>query len=136
VSSENVAIVRRSIEGRNSADFDAAMADADPRIEFDFTEVQSPYAGTYRGLSGARKLWEALFDAWEEVVWEPLEFIELGEHVVVPMRSRFRGRSSGIEVTAMGAGIWTLRDGKVVRFKQCQSRSDALSSLGVAESSG
>jgi ketosteroid isomerase-like protein len=41
---------------------------------------------------------------------------------------RFTGMASGIEATARAAIVWTLADGKVVRFEFHQDRESALAS--------
>jgi hypothetical protein len=49
--------------------------------------------------------------------------------VVVVSTGRFRGRASGIDVTARAANVWTIRDGRLSRFCFFQSKEDALEAL-------
>jgi hypothetical protein len=56
------------------------------------------------------------------------------DRVVLAARARFEGRGSGIEVTGGGMGaVCTLRDGKIVRYQQLQTRAEALQAAGVRE---
>jgi ketosteroid isomerase-like protein len=97
MSQENVEIVRRVFDARNRGDAEAAIACADPDIEFDFSTSPGPWAGIHRGVEAIRQLWEEAAEAFAEFSWEPEEFIEVGDAVVVPMRFHFRGLGSGVE---------------------------------------
>jgi ketosteroid isomerase-like protein len=66
-----------------------------------------------------------MFDLYRN---EPEDIIEAGDDkIVVVIRSAARGRLSGIEVQGRLAHLWTLRDGKAIRFEAFASREDALS---------
>jgi hypothetical protein len=62
------------------------------------------------------------------------EYIEVGDKVVRAARVRSRGRGSGAEVGGGGMGaVYTLRDRKIVRYHQLQSRAEALEAAGLEE---
>ena len=63
---------------------------------------------------------------------EAMEHLVAGEHVVVPLTIHFEGRD-GIETTAGGAQVWTIRDGLVVRLCLYQEREEALQAAGLSE---
>jgi ketosteroid isomerase-like protein len=133
MSQKNVEIVRRVIDARNRGDHDAAFAYADSDIAFDFSTSAGPWAGIYRGVEATRRLWERLDEVFSEFRWEPQEFIDAGDAVVVTMRFHARGRESGVETVSRGAGVYWFKDGKVVRYRQCQNRADALEAAGLRE---
>ena len=133
MSQENVEVVRRAINARNRGDRDAALAAASPDIEFDFSTSAGPYAGIYKGVEAIMRLWDGMEDVFSELRWEPQEFIDAGDAVVVSMHFHTRGRGSGVESVARGAGVYWFKDGKVVRYKQCQTRADALEAAGLRE---
>ena len=54
-----------------------------------------------------------------------------GDSVVVLTRYRGRGEVSGARVDTIGARLWTLRDGMVVRLEIYSSREKALEAAGV-----
>ena len=62
----------------------------------------------------------------------PDEFIECGEHVVVPARSRLWGRD-GIKVETDTAVVVTLRSGRIVEWRLYQERAEALQAVGLEE---
>jgi SnoaL-like domain len=64
---------------------------------------------------------------------EPHEFIEAGEHVVVPWTFHAVGRD-GLEVQARLTWLFTIRDGAIQRACMYQERSEALEAAGLSES--
>jgi ketosteroid isomerase-like protein len=86
---------------------------------------------TYRGYDGLRDYREDLYETWDEVVFEAEEFVEDGEDTLVISRMRGRGRGSGIPIDERAAGIWTVREGRIVhqRFLGQMSRDEALAAL-------
>jgi len=133
MSQENVEIVRRVIDARNRGDRDAAFAYAASDIEFDFSTSAGPWAGIYRGVEATRRLWDGLDEVFSELRWEPQEFIDAGDAVVVTMSFHARGRESGVETVSRAAGVYWFKDGKVVRYQQRQTRADALEAVGLRD---
>jgi ketosteroid isomerase-like protein len=68
---------------------------------------------------------------FDEIVFEEEEILEFGDEVLVVNTGRFRGRTSGVDVTAHGANVWTIRDGKLARFRFYQTKEDALEDLAL-----
>ena len=130
MSEENVEVVRRIYElwaGRGSDRVLALIAE-------DLEYVNPPYAvhpGTRRGpdgwLAAAANLDES-FDGW---VHEPGEILDAGDKVVVMATFRARGRGSSVELEKFEPHVWTLRDGKVVRFEWFNERDEALRAAGI-----
>ena len=88
--------------------------------------------GPYRGVyprEQVRGLLEEMNSTFESVRFEPHEFIEAGDRVVMPMTIRFRGRD-GIEVKADTTNLWVLRGGAVERIVLYQELDEALRAAG------
>jgi ketosteroid isomerase-like protein len=49
------------------------------------------------------------------------------------VRYRTRGRGSDVEVEGRESALWTLRDGKVVRYEWFHGPTEALEALGLSE---
>ena len=64
--------------------------------------------------------------------FEAHDFIEIGEHVVVPVTTRIRGRD-GIEVTADTASLYTVRGDRVARIAMYQTLEEALQAAELSE---
>ena len=138
MSRENVEIVRRALESsrrpdRLEGDPEAILEFLDPTIVW---EVRSdlPDAETYTGHDGMRRLFAAFRDVLDDTWYEPLDFIDAGDEVIVPLRWGGRGRGSGIQVTeAEETWLFTLRDGKVVQVREYADKSAALEAARLSD---
>jgi ketosteroid isomerase-like protein len=131
MSRENVEIARASIEAYNRMDWDGALKDASPDFECDLSRAVGPQHDVYR-LDQMRRFWSEFAESWESVRIEPHEFIEAGEHVVVPLTMHTRGRD-GIELQARITWTWTILDGDLVRLCMYQDRQEAIEAVGLSE---
>ena len=127
-------IIRRALAfARASPDeiTDDALAEVyAPDVVIDMSaRVFNPKA--YRGYDGLREYRDDLYETWDEVVFDAEELIEEGEDTLVMSRMRGRGRGSGIPIDERAAGIWTIRDGRVVHhhFLGPMDRDEALAVL-------
>jgi ketosteroid isomerase-like protein len=130
MSQENVEIVRRMLDARNRGDAETVMAYAADDIEFDLSASPGPFAGVYKGHEQVMRLWKAWSEVFSEMIWEAEELVARGDAVIVPVRFRSRGRGSGVETVARAVHVYWLRDGKVVRYRQCQNWPEALEAVG------
>jgi ketosteroid isomerase-like protein len=136
MSHANVEIVREVFD--REARRDASVLDAyDPEVEMDFSA--SPFAdfmtmsGRRQGLGEVQSAFRDWYEAFDNVETDLHELIDAGEHVIVVFTYRGRGRASGAEVEwKRMAGLWTFREGKVVRVAWLRTRTDALKAVGVA----
>jgi ketosteroid isomerase-like protein len=131
MSQENVKIIRAALDGLNEGDIDAALKDAAPDFEWDFSRSIGIQPGVY-SLDQMRKFWGEYAEAWESSRWEAKEFIEAADLVMTPVTNYLRGRD-GVEVQASGAWVWTFCDGKVARIAFYQERHEALEAAGLSE---
>jgi ketosteroid isomerase-like protein len=116
------------------ADLEAALADIDPQATLDWSNSDAPDSGVYTGHTAWRAFMRARDDALGERRFESVEILTPTDDTVVLIgRVQERGRASGIAVESRGAAVWTLRDGKIVRFKIYQSSDEALKALGLAK---
>lgn len=135
MSESNIEVVRRALQARFRGDVEGTVAHFHPQADIDFTEMRGPYGGRhYRGGEGFVEVEQLIDEAWADATWETEE-IDEGECVIVVFHMKGVGRTSGIPVEATGAGIFTLRDGKIVRYRQCQDRDDAMRVLALERAS-
>ena len=125
-------IVRKAIDAFVHGDLDAVVRDNDSDVEVDFSRSQGIEAGIYHGHEDVRAFWSRFRDAFDRISVSVDEFIECGEHVVVPNRTCFWGRE-GIEVEAQSAYVVTFRNGRIIEWRLFQTRADALKAVGLAE---
>jgi ketosteroid isomerase-like protein len=116
VSAEaNLAIVRRIFEAWDRGDY-SDVSWADPEIEF-LTEGPSD-PGVHRGVEAMSRSFREWLDAFDEFGTEPVSFDAEGYAVLVGVRFRGRGKSSGMPLdTLRGANVFVVRDGRVVRLE-------------------
>ena len=131
MSQKNVEIVRSVVDAFNREDWEAALKPLDPDFEFDFTRAIGPMRGVFR-LDQARAFLDEFFGLWEAVRVEVDELVEAGDQIAMSFTNYHRGRN-GIEVTVRPSGVWTLRDGSIVRLCFYQERDEALEAAGLEE---
>ena len=134
MSRENVEIVKAVFAAWQERNPRAALEHIDPDIEVDFTGHSGGnlsridvVRGT-EGLQGMLSDWLADFESLE---FHPQSFIDAGESVIVWLRTTARGRKSGVPVEDVFAVVYTLRDGRIVRFRGYETLADATSDLGI-----
>ena len=112
MSKDKVEVVRGVYDAFNRGDFDAAIAVADPRIEF----VRPGGLSSLIGVEALRAWMEP--DAFETQVVEPLEFTVADNKVLVRQHLKAQGAGSGIELEVESWTVWTLgEDGLVTRME-------------------
>jgi ketosteroid isomerase-like protein len=131
MSQENVKIVRAGIDAYNRGDWEALLKDATSDFEFDLSRAVGPNHGVF-GRDQIQSFLSQFVEDWESVWVEPHEFIEAGEHVVVPWTMHAVGRD-GIEVETRVTWTWTIRNGAVERVCMYQELPEALEAAGLPE---
>ena len=130
MSRSDIETLRLGYEAFSRGDWETAFGAAHPDLEFKTADrVTNP--GTYRGLEEIKRFFEDLFEPFEEVVAEPQEFFERGDLIVVFVLVRSRPRGSSAVVENRIGHLWTMRDGKVVRFEIFPERERALEAAGL-----
>ena len=137
MSQENVEIVRRVYDAIAHGDTATVLAAYDPEVEWELT--RSPFEhmlkqDVYRGHDGIRSLTRERYEeAWAEIADNLDEVIDAGSQVITVVTTRGRGRASGAEVDRTHAGVWTFREGKIVRVEWVGTRAEALEAVGLRE---
>jgi ketosteroid isomerase-like protein len=128
MSQENVDVIRAIHEDwlRGELSFE----NFDPEIAMIESKTLPGAASAY-GIDAVRRYMESFAKYWEEIRFEPQEYIDAGEQVVVVARLIGRGKASGIEVTRDWAYVWTLRDGKALRMDGFTERQEAIDAAGL-----
>ena len=129
-SQQNVEITRSHTDAFNRRDLDGILQLYDPDGEVDLSRSPGLQAGIFRGRVAVRAFWSTFFEAWERMIVSVDEYIDCGESVVVPTRTRFWGRE-GIEVEAYGVFVVILRDGRIVVWRLFRELDEALKAVGL-----
>jgi uncharacterized protein len=115
----NVDLVRRSYEAFARNDMDGVLGDMHQDIAWEQAQGL-PHGGVYHGLDEVRRnIFDPLDrDWWQEFAADPVDFLDTGETVTVIGRYRGIAKGSGKRLDVPFVHVWTLRDGKAVRFRQ------------------
>jgi ketosteroid isomerase-like protein len=130
MSQENVELAQR-VFGHLVTTGEVLWDTADPEIEIH--DHDTPDQGDYRGYEGLTRWLEDWGAAWATWSMEPDEFIDAGDTVVIFIRMRAKGRSSGIEIDRRDALVYEIRDALITRIDYYNDRTEALQAAGLAE---
>ena len=139
MSQENVELVRKLLDMFARRDHEAVFAFYAPDIEWDATNIGDvgldDLKGVYRGHEGVRTYWRRWLQAWKDLQFEVADVVDAGDEVVALIRNQRQwGRSSGIVTEMPPYGlVFTILDGKVVRWRNFPSYESALEAAGLRE---
>jgi uncharacterized protein len=126
VTADNVRLVQGGFEALSEGGVEALLPFIHPEFEVTTPANLAAEPDTYRGHEGVRRYFDSFYDAMDEVRFEPREFRDAGERVIVPVTLTARGRTTGIEARQEFVMTWTLRDGKALRVEAFATLEEAL----------
>jgi ketosteroid isomerase-like protein len=131
MSQENVDKLEWFYEAFNAQDVEPLLAFVDPEFVYR-TRDEFPGGGSY-DLKGALDRISALRELFDELRWEPQEFIDVGERTVVVVRQIAHGRASGVMLDGSIVHVWLLQGGRAKELRVYSKRSQALEAVGLSE---
>ena len=127
-----VDIVRRIFEEWSRGDFRTSTDMLDPHallvIHDDF-----PDWGLYLGLEQIAGYMRGLLEGWSDFTMTAEGFVDAGDSVVVYVRQRGVGRTSGIATENTYAHILTFRGDSIIRLESIVDRAAALAMVGLGD---
>ena len=117
---ENAKIVQDAYAAFGRGDVPAVLATCSSDVQWVVPgdpELMPP-AGTHHGVSGVATFFSTLAESQEAETFEPREFVEQGDKVIALGNYRWRVKATGKTFTSDFAHVFTLRDGKVVAFRE------------------
>jgi ketosteroid isomerase-like protein len=125
VSEQNVELVRRIYALWSAGESTRELID--PNLEY----VNPPYA-VEAGVAFGRGRLASIREVYPDFRVEPERFVDAGEEVVVVAVAR--GTSvNGLEINWRQGYVWTVRDGRAVRFRWFNDPAEALRAVGHEE---
>src|SRR5271165_5276569 len=125
MSEESVELVRtvyaRWSRGESARDL------IDPDIEY----VNPPYA-VESGVRHGRGALGRIREVYPDFHVEPERFVDAGEEVVVIGLARGTS-ASGVRANWRQGYVWTIRDGRAIRFRWFNDPAEALRAVGLEE---
>jgi ketosteroid isomerase-like protein len=138
MSQENVELVRRLLEMFQRRDHEGVFDFYAPDIEWDasrLVDVIPDTAGVYRGHEGVRTYWRRWLQAWSDLDFDVQDVLDAGDDVVALIRNQRQwGRHSGLvsDIAPYGL-VFTVRGGKVTRWRSFPNQEQALKAVGLRE---
>jgi ketosteroid isomerase-like protein len=128
MSVENVRKTEEFIAAYNRRDFDAAVKDFHPQVDWVLPEHQD--FDSCRGPAQIIRFWEGIDETFDELQLLPQETVDGGNRVAVRLRHRGRGKGSGLELdTELYHQITFFEDGLIVRFEYVTTWEQALEAV-------
>jgi len=133
MSQENVEIVKTFGDAWQRGDLAAALSIVDDEVEW-HDQAAIPDSAVHHGPEAVRRHWEQWLAPWQKIEYETEELRGgSGDCVMVVLRRRGRGKTSGIEVTDQVIHVYTVRGDKIVRFQGYSDKAEALEAAGLSE---
>jgi ketosteroid isomerase-like protein len=132
MSQENMDVVCRYYEAINREDVAAALAEVDPNVEW-WVRWDQPDQSVVRGHDAWTAQWDEIYATFADFRMDPMEFIDAGDFVVVPVFQVGRFQDSDALIEQHEVHVWKLSDGKIVEVREFNDKADALKAAGLAE---
>jgi len=120
MSQENVQVIRELYEAFGRGDVPTVLGKMDQSIEWNEAENfiyadRNPYVGPLAVLEAVLMRFGA---EWEGFTVTPEEWLDAGDRIVVLGTYSGTHKATGRQLRAQFAHIWSVREGRVVRFQQ------------------
>jgi ketosteroid isomerase-like protein len=116
VGEADVEALERGYAALNRGDLSVVLELLDPDIEW-HEPGPSLEAGTHRGRDSFERFFRSWLESFEGFRVEPERVLQRGDRLVVVVRQTGAGRSSGVQVETRLAHVWTVANGKAVRWE-------------------
>lgn len=87
----------------------------------------------YSGPNALRDCWREWLAPWASYRFEIEDLIDLDDRIVLLARDYGRREHGAPEIEQRDLGIWTLRNGRILRAEFFTNRAEGLASAGLTE---
>ena len=130
MASENLEIIKRGFDAFNSNGVEGILPFVHPDFEATTPPELATEPDTYRGHDGVRRWFDSFYEVMDQIRWEPREFREVGDRVLVDFTLKARGKSTGLEFGQDAFMLWELRDGQAIGVQLFPTLEEALAAAG------
>jgi ketosteroid isomerase-like protein len=117
VTESNIEVVQRLFDRFAEGGVAPALEELSEDLVIEIPPDMSAEPDTYHGHDGARRYFAGFDGMIEEIRYEALELIPVGEAVLAHVRLSGRGVTSGLDVSLEPYVMHELADGKIVRIR-------------------
>ena len=125
----DVETLRRGYAALNRGDLSVVLELLDAEIEW-HEPAKSLEGGTHRGRDSFERFLDGWLESFDDFRVEPERVVERGDELVVVVHQTGTGRSSGLPIETRLAHVWTVADGKAVRWEAVADPEEALADGG------
>jgi len=125
VGEAEVETLRRGYAALNRGDLSVVLELLDPEIEW-HEPASSLEGGAHRGRASFERFLRGWLESFDGFRVEPERVVERGDDLVVVVHQTGMGRSSGLPVETRLAHVWTVADGKAVRWEAVADAEEAV----------
>ena len=133
MSQQNVETVKEFTRLFEAGDRNAWRDYFDPDVVWDTSATRMPSAAMYHGHQGIERFFREWLGTWSDYTVETREHIDAGDSVVIVFRQSGIGRGSGVRAERDFLAVYDLSDSKVVRYRQYETRNEALEAARLSE---
>ena len=130
MSSENVEIVRRSLERWNDGDLEKIIEQVDPEIEWRTSALYPGVDPVYHGHEGFRQVWRDFHEIWQTLTMELRDVVAVDDRVAFAFHFDATG-GAGVRAGRDQASLATIRNGLLLRILNYATWDEALAALEV-----
>jgi ketosteroid isomerase-like protein len=138
MSQQNVNLVEGLLSGAAAMN-KQALLDALPELIAqtctpDIEWLEDPQRADRRvshGHEAVRNSWERWLEQWDEYGFEVERLIDCGADVLVVAHEHGRGATSGASVSARNYAVFTIREGKIARYREFYDEQAAFKAVGL-----
>ena len=128
--SENAAVVQSVYDAFGRGDVETIFGLVHPEVDT-YQSSRLPWGGSYSGYEGFGEFLAKLTGAVESRVDTERYIDDEEDHVVAVGRTRGRVLATGNRFDVPETHVWTMRDGKVVRFESYSDTKIMREALGL-----
>jgi ketosteroid isomerase-like protein len=134
MSQESVEAVQAALNAMASGGLDALAEHWTDDIDHRAIEGSIDDRGPIHGKEAMRAYIEDWIDTFDGLRADLLELIDAGEdRVVAVLRVMGRAKLSGVETDLIFATLYTIREGKIARGREYDTRAEAIEAAGLRE---
>ena len=125
MTNSNIEVVQRLFDRFAEGGIESALDGLSKDVVIEIPPDMSAEPDEYHGHDGARRYFNGFDGMIEELRYESLELIPVGERVLARVRLSGRGVSSGVDVALEPYVMHELADGRIIRIRPYPDREAA-----------
>ena len=116
---ENISVARQGYENFKTGSISSLLDQMADHVVWQLPDIEGvPLAGSRSGRTGVAEFFSTLARDQEAIEFDPREFIAQGDKVISLGHYKWRVKKTGREFESDFVHIFTIRDGKIVGFRE------------------